>query len=234
MEFPLKNFFIIVRQETPSLTKNSYEKFEVKVETDDKLISKSKRIMKREKAKQRVKVKQECESPMLSGVYSKYIPEGFDNPDLDEKTRKKMIQMIRNRISAQSSRDKKKAYMMHLEEVKNLLIEEKERTVQEKEQLMKQLHKLEKAQKKLKSENVELMKNSNKTCGNCGEDKFDQDSKSVGESFSNLLSRLTGLDLNKIPDGNSKVFKRTMTLATMISIMMVMNIVQQGNGLIQG
>jgi len=210
----------------------------VKVECEEKLANRTKRIMKREKAKQRSKVKQEVSSPMISNLPSKYIPEGFDNPDLDEKTRRKMIQMIRNRISAQSSRDRKKAYMMQLEDVKAMLSEENVKLGTEKENLMKQLKRLEKTQKKLQSENQQLRKNKDLTCEKCGQDKCRQnDQKGEGcsqESFSKMLSTLTGADMSKLSEGNNKFYKRTMTLATMISIMMVMNIVQQGNHIVQG
>jgi len=208
----------------------------VKIECEEKLVSRTKRIQKREKAKQRLKVKQEASSPMLSSVNSKYIPEGFDNPDLDEKTRRKMVQMIRNRISAQSSRDRKKAYMMQLEDAKALLAEENSKICQEKESLMKQLKKLEKTQRKLQSENQELKKNMEKTCQKCGQSKCNPTNKDQcsNESFSQMLSTLTGNDMMKFSEGN-KSYKKAMTLATMISIMMVMNIVQQGNSsLMQG
>jgi len=51
----------------------------------------------------------------ITEIPQKYIPEGFNQTNLDEKSKKKMVQMIRNRISAQNSRDRKKAYRKKLE-----------------------------------------------------------------------------------------------------------------------
>lgn len=93
----------------------------------DPVSTKSKRIQKREKAKQRsqAKVPKVTEEAIISGeIPSKYIPEGFNPENLDEKSKKKMLQMIRNRISAQNSRDRKKNLIETLENQQRVLSEE--------------------------------------------------------------------------------------------------------------
>ncbi|CAG9320927.1 unnamed protein product [Blepharisma stoltei] len=79
---------------------------------------KSKRVIKREHAKRRAneseavrKLKEEQE--MLA-----------ENKDMPENERRKLQQMIRNRISAQQSRDRKKAFVSQLEEENKLLAEQ--------------------------------------------------------------------------------------------------------------
>ncbi len=62
---------------------------------NSKIMEKTKRIVKREKAKQRAMA--------------------VDDEKIDDKHLKKMTQMIRNRISAQNSRDRKKMYVNDLE-----------------------------------------------------------------------------------------------------------------------
>jgi len=57
------------------------------------------------------------EEHVLSGeIPAKYIPEGFTEATMDEKEKKRILQMIRNRVAAQHSRDKKKYHVQHLEE----------------------------------------------------------------------------------------------------------------------
>jgi hypothetical protein len=145
----------------------SEESIDVKIEEGEGLSTKSKRILKREKAKQRTKCKQDTTS-FLSQVSSKYIPEGFDDPTIDEKTKKKMIQMIRNRISAQNSRDRKKAYMHELEILKQRLHEENRRVNNERDEVLKQFRELQEANLRLLQENEELRKKQFESCLHCG------------------------------------------------------------------
>lgn len=69
-----------------------------------------KRVIKREHAKRRVQETESLKSP--KDVQEKMIDE---NLDLTESEKKKMKQVIRNRISAQQSRDRKKAYIKEIE-----------------------------------------------------------------------------------------------------------------------
>ena len=85
----------------------------------------SKRIQKREKAKNRKAANNKIsEKSDLSfeKMYAKedenieeFVLKNQKNLPVDAKAQKKMIQMIRNRISAQNSRDRKKAYIYQLE-----------------------------------------------------------------------------------------------------------------------
>ncbi len=194
--------------------------------------------MKREKAKQRLRIKQE-ESPALSSVNSKYIPDGFDNPDLDGKSKRKMVQMIRNRISAQNSRDRKKAYMVQLEDAKNALAEQNNKLAAEKGNLLKQLKKLEKTQRKLQQENHGLKKCWEENCQKCGQNKKfhameeEHEEEKDPSTLSKIFDKFTQPIMNKLPEGQKAYNKKTMTLATIISIVMVMNLVQQSPTLLQ-
>jgi len=231
-----KQPFKIIRTQKQEIIKASTETFEVKIESEDKLVSRTKRIQKREKAKQRLRIKQEA-SPALSSVNSKYIPDGFDNPDLDDKSKRKMVQMIRNRISAQNSRDRKKHYMMQLEEAKSILADENNKLSNEKGLLLKQLKKLEKNQKKLQHENADLKKCWEENCKKCGQNKgfncMEEEEPEGQSTLSKILNKITAPIMNKLPEGQKPFNKKTMTLATIISIVMVMNIVQQGTTLLQ-
>jgi len=150
-------------------------------ERETKLNSRSKRIQKREKAKERVKTKttkntttkasakpkeELSNEDFLLQVDAKFIPEGFDDPDMDDKTRKKMIQMIRNRVSAQNSRDRKKVYLQQLEENNTHLSEANARLIKEKENILKQLKEAEATCQKFKEENEALRRNN--LCLKCG------------------------------------------------------------------
>ena len=104
-----------------------------------KLFQKSKRIMKREQAKKRTKekglVNNKKENPLDESKDSeesektktiKDITEENDEDltDLSEKDKKKMQQKIRNRVSAQQSRDRKKVYIVNLEQQNSVLLSE--------------------------------------------------------------------------------------------------------------
>ncbi|CAD8177496.1 unnamed protein product [Paramecium pentaurelia] len=75
-----------------------------------KLVEKMKRTMRREKAKQRIH-KDEPEIVQSSKKIKRKKQDDDPLRDNDKKT----IQMIRNRISAQNSRDRKKQYLQQLE-----------------------------------------------------------------------------------------------------------------------
>jgi len=132
---------------------------------DEKLLTKSKRIMKRNAAKERKKAKEET-TFSLEGIDKKFIPEGFDDPNLDEKTRKKMIQMIRNRISAQNSRDRKKFQMQKLEDINTGIMEENTNLLREKAALLNEIAKMQENERKLYKE-IENLRQST-VCSSCG------------------------------------------------------------------
>ena len=96
------------------------------ISTDNlKIHQKSKRILKREQAKKRTKEKGLLNKKQLDESFKesidekskKDLDENDDNSsELSDKDRKKMQQKIRNRMSAQQSRDRKKMYIVSLEQ----------------------------------------------------------------------------------------------------------------------
>lgn len=115
----------------------------------------SKKIQKRNKEEKKVKAKHELEQ-LLATTAKKYIPEGIDDPNLDDKTKRKMVQMVKNRVAAQKTRDKRKNYMSELEEVKARL-DEANRQLNERNSLLEQrVRELESSQARLMAENLEL------------------------------------------------------------------------------
>lgn len=82
---------------------------------------KSKRVVKRERAKNRVL---ESENAALNQLREKQLEALEKNPDLPEVEKRRMQQMVRNRISAQQSRDRKKVYLQQIEAVNDDLMAE--------------------------------------------------------------------------------------------------------------
>lgn len=73
---------------------------------------KSKRVVKRQRAKNRT---MENEGAALVSQREKQLQELEKNPDLPETEKRRLQQMVRNRISAQQSRDRKKVYLLQME-----------------------------------------------------------------------------------------------------------------------
>jgi regulator of replication initiation timing len=94
---------------------------------------------KREAAKKREKEKKKLD---LAEIPEKYIPEGYY--DADPKQQKKMMQMIRNRLSAQNSRDKKKKEQQELMDENQILRDENEALKKELEESRKYIEELKK------------------------------------------------------------------------------------------
>lgn len=82
----------------------------------DPLSRSSHKISKFDSQNPKRKPKITTEHVLAGEIPAKYIPEEFNDEGLDEKERKKILQMIRNRVAAQNSRDKKKNHMKELEE----------------------------------------------------------------------------------------------------------------------
>lgn len=157
----------------------------------DPISTKSRRIQKREKAKQVAQQKQKekqkeqnaqqlaekedtqkqfklTEEAILNGeIPAKFIPEGF-HANLDEKAKKKMLQMIRNRISAQNSRDRKKNLIEHLENQSRALSEENL-------ELKTKVRRLEEENANLRHENQEIKKALNNMCSLGKDQNFSSD-----------------------------------------------------------
>ncbi|CAD8171793.1 unnamed protein product [Paramecium pentaurelia] len=109
-----------------------------------KLVEKMKRTMRREKAKQR---KNKDEPEIVSS--SKKIKRKKEDEDPLRDNDKKTIQMIRNRISAQNSRDRKKQYLHQLES-------QAQKELDYNAELRKQLEELQEKQQKLTNKSQKI------------------------------------------------------------------------------
>jgi len=201
---------------------------EVKIESEEKLLSKSKLIMKREKAKQRVKTKMDL--PIVTKIESDVNIEEFDNLDTDSKTKKKMIQMIRNRISAQNSRDRKKAYLSQLEDAKNQLYTETLKASQEKNYLMNEINKMKEQNAKLLKENHKLKKIEDLDCGNCHQGFRPNDQEIQNQTIEELTQNIINSSDSKTSNmlaKNKGLFKNTFSFALSLSIILLTKFNQQ-------
>jgi hypothetical protein len=169
-------------------------------------------------------VKQDS-SNIFSQNYSKYIPEGFNDPDLDDKTKKKMIQMIRNRISAQNSRDRKKAYVNTLEYARQKLAEETHQYRDERNKAIEDYKKLQEAYNQLLSENAELRKH-NFVCNNCGQDNStDANSENTKSPIPEDLQ--VPSSPSYFPNSYSRFASYSLTFAAIISCILITHITNQ-------
>ncbi|CAD8084563.1 unnamed protein product [Paramecium sonneborni] len=109
-----------------------------------KLLEKMKRTMRREKAKQR---KHKDEPEIVQS--SKKIKRKKQDDDPLRENDKKTIQMIRNRISAQNSRDRKKQYLQQLEN-------QAQKELNYNAELRKQLEELQGRQQKLRNKSQKI------------------------------------------------------------------------------
>jgi len=196
-------------------------------ESESKINTRSKRIQKREKPKEKAKAskaapkgkqaRQKATEALLSKVDSRFIPEGFDDPDLDEKTRKKMIQMIRNRVSAQTSRDRKKAYINQVEEVKEKLSSDNNKLTKENALLLERI-------KKLEQENEALKRNAGSLCAKCGYTLECEESPNTNqETDDNSLGRSNTSSPIRRGGSRGGLFKFSMAFAAIVCFLLMMN-----------
>lgn len=222
----MANILVKPQKEEPT------EVLNIKIEDEEKLVSKSKRILKREKAKQRSQLKLEPMS-LPSPTSSMCLPEGFSDCNMDDKTKKKMAQMIRNRISAQNSRDRKRAYVWQLELSKTKLAEDNQKLAQDKTELLNEIKRLEDFRIKLLEENKGIKKNLNLPfCGSCNFGCKETQLSGLNpiplaKGIEKELSELSDQLLAKIPDCNKEMFNNTFALATFVSVNIIMNLSQQ-------
>jgi len=195
----------------------SIEHLEVKIESEEKILTKSKLIMKREKAKLRAKCK--LESPIFAKIECKSSPEETvcDEP-VEGKTKKKMVQMIRNRISAQNSRDRKKAYLVQLEEAKTKLYTDTMKVNQEKSMLTNEILKMKQANKRLAAENQELKLKNALGCVNCHQrnNNYSLEHQSLDEMIQNVISNTEPETANLLMK-NESVFKNAFSFSLFLS-----------------
>jgi len=193
--------------------------------------------MKRQIAKERTKTKQDY-TAFLEGVDSKFLPEGFDDPNLDEKTKKRMVQMVRNRISAQNCRDRKKVHMMKLEDINTKLVQEKDALIKERTNLIDEMQRLQQANHALYEEN-QTLKNGN-ICSLCrraqnGETYQNEDENQIASTEDSLTGGFSGLNspvLQRFASGG-RGFMTFFAFAAFVSLIVVMN-VQQNPGFVPG
>jgi hypothetical protein len=167
-------------------------------------------------------IKQEIST--ISDISSKYIPEGFNDPDLDDKTKKKMIQMIRNRISAQNSRDRKKMYVQQLEALQQKLADESRMNFERSKKLQEENKRLIAMNAQLMEENLRLKSCNTHTCANCG---HSTDASSINSPLSN--ENPPSPNYNPFSGSpKSKAFASFFCVATIISCLMYNNLASQG------
>jgi len=158
-----KRPFIIIHDAKRS--QGTEDPIKVKIEPEKKLMDNTRQPRRRKSVKKedssRIIVKKEAEEES-----------GKDTEETGEQSQKKMIQMIRNRISAQTSRDRRKAQLKALEDGKDELSVENQRLLDEKKSLLKEVKRLEQSNHKLLEEKERLLKrkkknNTSLTCANC-------------------------------------------------------------------
>jgi len=186
-------------------------------ERETKINTRSKRIQKKEKGRDKVKTpKPDPLEALIQKVDSKYLPEGFDDPNLDEKAKKRMIQMIRNRVSAQTSRDRKKAYLNQVEQVREGLSDENLRLVRENTKLLERV-------KKLEEENEDLKRSAGSLCSKCG-CTLEYESQNNGETTDSTASNPSSPSYERAPTGGRRnFFGFGMAFAALACVLMVIN-----------
>lgn len=205
-------------------------------ETEEKICKKSKRISKRAVAKERTKTKQEVQS-IFKNTDTKKALEELDDMNLDEQSKKKQKQMMRNRISAQNSRDRKKAYAQQLEQINEQLVEENSNLRREKQVLLEEISQLKYSESQLLNENQTL---KSSMCANCRQSS-NQGFTLNHEDTENLIdygapaggfSGLASPILSRFPSGRGII--SFLTFAAFVSCVVVMNMPQNNEIALQG
>ena len=125
---------------------------------------KSKRIKKQYIPKKRLKPKQEI-AALLQKVPQKYVPDGIEDPDIDDRERRRLMQKLKNRLASQRTRDQRKQQISELEEV-NMLLEMANRDLDEKNRLLNERNKeLEERLRTVENEKLMLLEENAKLTG---------------------------------------------------------------------
>jgi len=114
--------------------------------------------MKREKARQRALTR--FVKPICLKIEADLESESQDAPTGEVKNKKKVLQMIRNRISAQTSRDRKKHYLYQLEDSKSKLYSENSMLKHQNTSLLQEIAKLKAANQRMIQQNEGLRNGS--------------------------------------------------------------------------
>lgn len=200
--------------------------------------SNSKKI-KREVAKKRAQMKKSSNPKESKDEFDQteaLITEALNNPNLDEKSGKKLKQMIRNRISAQNSRDRKKQYIGNLEKNNKLL-------KMQNAQLLHELTTLKESNKLFHQETENLKKalqQQKDFCSHCGHSNILSPSQNSSDESIHIpqsddidLDRLTLIRENsahsptfsRMFGGASRsFFSYTLTFATILSLVLLFNV----------
>ena len=206
---------------------------EVKIESEEKLSMKSKLIMKREKAKQRAKTKQEL-APVTK-IEADPTVDDFEKSEVNDDSNKKVLQMIRNRISAQNSRDKKKAYVYQLEDTKQKLYNDMLRLRQEKDFMLEEVDKLRELNAELFEKNQQL-KNSLVPNTESPEEKeqtneinglLDLSSKQSLEGIRQKVINMSDPMTSNFVSQNKELFNSTFSFAMCFSMLLTSQINQK-------
>jgi len=150
-------------------TRSQADEIKVKIEPEKKLMGNNR------KARRRRSVKKEEDSSQIivkkeAGICDEESEISSGSKEHEGQSQKKMVQMIRNRISAQNSRDRRKAQLKALEDGKDEMSVQNKRLWDEKKGLLKEIKKLEQSNQKLLEEKERLLKKKKKgsfTCVNC-------------------------------------------------------------------
>jgi hypothetical protein len=130
--------------------------------------------------------------------------------------------MIRNRISAQNSRDRKKQYVQHLEALHHKVCEEQKQTFEKNKKLQEENKRLISMNAQLLEENLRLK--AGMTCANCG---HSTDNSSVNSP--NLNENPPSPNYNPFSGSpKNKAFASFFCIATIISCLMYNNLANQG------
>jgi len=170
-----------------------------------KLCEKSKKIKKRCLAKERAQARQEI-AALIQIAPKKYIPSGIEDPDNDDRTRRRLVQKLKNRLASQATRDQRKKRMSELEEVKahleraNKELNEKNRLLEEKNQM------LEERLKTIESEKILLLEENN---GLRQKEIPDFDSKPV--SIGSFNDTEEYFDFTEEDEGEKRISSPTLT-----------------------
>lgn len=98
---------------------------------------------------------------MLEKAPQKYIPPGIDDPELDDKTKRRLVQKLKNRIASQHTRDSRKKRMSELEEVK-MLLEKANKELNERNRMLNERNMaLEETLRTVQDEKLQLQRENN-------------------------------------------------------------------------
>lgn len=137
---------------------------------------------------------------------------------------------MRNRISAQNSRDRKKVYAQQLEELNGRLVEENSNLRREKEGLLGEISQLKYNESQLIHENQTLKNSLNNMCANCRQASNQGFTLHPEDTEQNLIdynapaggfSGLASPILSRFPSGRGII--SFLTFAAFVSCVVVMN-----------